>query len=39
MNKRNVKLENGLGLAGALLVLFSLMYASSVVVSSAPLGL
>ncbi len=39
MNKRNVKLENGLGLAGALLVLFSLMYASSVAISSAPLGL
>ena len=39
MLKRNIKLENGLGLAGALVVLFSLMYASSVVVATAPVGL
>lgn len=37
MNNR--KLENALALAGSLLVLFSLMFASSLAVSGAPLGL
>lgn len=36
MNNRNVRY--GLTLAGALLVLFSLMFASSLVVANAPLG-
>lgn len=36
MNNRNV--QNGLVLAGALVVLFSLMFASSVALSVAPLG-
>ena len=37
MNNRNV--PYGLVLAGALLVLFSLMYATSVAVTNAPLGI
>jgi hypothetical protein len=37
MNNRNV--QNGLVLAGALVVLFTLMFASSVALSGAPLGL
>jgi hypothetical protein len=37
MNNRYV--QNGLVLAGALVVLFSLMFATSVAVSRAPLGL
>lgn len=36
MNYR--KVQNGLALAGALVVLFSLMFASSVVISNVPLG-
>ena len=35
----NRKVQNRLALAGALAVLFTLMFASSVVVSAAPLGL
>jgi hypothetical protein len=37
MNNRNV--QNGLVLAGALVVLFSLMFATSLAVSQSPLGL
>ena len=37
MSNRNV--QNGLVLAGALVVLFSLMYATSFAISRAPLGL
>ncbi len=37
MNNRNV--QNGLVLAGALVVLFSLMFATSMAVSQAPAGL
>lgn len=37
MNNRNV--QNGLVLAGALVVLFSLMFATSLAISRAPLGL
>jgi hypothetical protein len=37
MNNRYV--QNGLVLAGALVVLFSLMFASSVAVSRVPLGM
>ena len=37
MNNRNV--QNGLALAGAIIVLFSLMFASSVAVSNVPMGL
>lgn len=37
MNNRNV--QNGLVLAGALVVLFSLMFATSIAVSQAPVGL
>lgn len=39
MYTNNRKLQNAMALAGSLVVLFSLMYASSVVYSSAPLGL
>jgi len=35
----NRKVQNRLALAGALAVLFTLMFASSVVLSSTPLGL
>ncbi len=38
MNKRR-KVQNFIALGASLLVLFSLMFASSMVVSSAPLGL
>lgn len=38
-NRNNRNVQNGLVLAGALLVLFSLMFASSVVISGAPVGL
>ena len=37
MNNRNV--QNGLVLAGALVVLFSLMFATSIAVNQAPPGL
>lgn len=39
MYHRNRNLENGLALAGSLVVLFSLMFATSVVVAGGPVGL
>lgn len=39
MYHRNRNLENGLALAGSLVVLFSLMFATSVVVATGPLGI
>ena len=36
---RKFHTENAIGLAGAVVLLFSLMYATSVTVTSAPLGI